>query len=406
MIKTSERLKGFTFFGIALLTFIGGWWYFKDMPPKVDEQIHYLQVLLILNGTSFFPQEVPALPGYHWTLSFLSWMVHDRSGETLRFLSSCFSFVCLTVYFLLAKKIDATTASRRTSLLLFFPLLFPYWFLLYTDAYSMLFVLAALLCALRQRLWWAGFWGILSLLVRQNNLVWLGFIAALVFVESGGSLRSWQDLRAWSRKFAFFILAFALTALFVFYNKGLVFGDKTHHPLSVSLENLCVCLFFFFFLFFPHNLSVIKKGWELLSQKKYLQISLLLFFIAYCFFFEIRNFYNDPTRFGFFLHNRLLGLMTSNLPVKLLCFLPVGGALLVLFATPLARPSFYLVYPFTVLFLVPVLHVEHRYYFIPFSLFLLFKKHGSARLDWITLAFYIPTAIFLMVGIRAGLFFP
>lgn len=406
MLQISPRARSFLLFGAAASIFILGSVFFFKIPPQVDERIHYLEILWIRNGTSFFPREVPSLPGYHWTLAILSRILLNASGEAMRLLSSGFSFLCLAVFFILAKKIDEESAVWKTLLFLFFPILFPYFFLLYTDAYSMLLVFASLACGLNRRLWWAGFLGILSMLVRQNNLIWLGFIALIAYLEENGSFQSRPDLRVLCKKYVFFIFGGIFFLLFVIVNQGLVFGDQSRHPVSLSLENLTMCLFLFFFLFLPHNLSVIKKGWGLVLKQKISWGVFAFVFAVYVLSFRIRSIYNDPVNLGFFLHNRLLGWITSSLGIKVACFLPIAGSLLALYGTTLQRRSFYLLYPFTILFLVPLLHVEPRYYFIPFCLFLLFKERGTFRSDFATLVLYLPVIIYLMAGIRFSWFFP
>lgn len=405
MIKLSERIQLFFFWGIILEIFILAGQFFWTARPLVDEQSHYLQTLLVLGHKTLWPQLVPTLPGYHWTLAFLCWITHNSSGEIMRFFSSSLSLLCLYVFFLLAKKIDKNSAMIKTALLFFLPLIFPFWFLLYTDAYSMLLIFASLLCILDRRFWWAGFFGGLSFLVRQNNLVWVAMIAGIGFLESSIALKSWDDFKFWSKKLFVYIVVFEIAILFFVWNQGLVLGDKDNHPLIFSLENTFVFLFLFFFIFLPYHVRAIKKGWGLLWQKKTFVIALVISFIAYFFFFKVRNFYNSPIIFKFFLHNRLLGLMTLNPTVKALCFLPILGSLLAIIGTPLKQRSFYLLYPFTLLFLILLFHVEPRYGFIPLTLFLLFKESDSLQEDLITLALYIPAAIFLMMGIRAESFF-
>ena len=55
---------------------------------------------------------------------------------------------------------------------------------------------------------------------------------------------------------------------------------------------------------------------------------------------------------------------------QLLCFLPIGCALLFLSEVTLRERPFVLLYPTTFLFLLPMWLIEQRYYFIPFAFFL------------------------------------
>src|SRR3546814_11420877 len=70
-------------------------------------------------------------------------------------------------------------ASRSAALLFFLPFLFPYYFLVYTDVLSWLLVLCALLATLERRHVLAALALALSIGVRQNNVVWAGFMPLL-----------------------------------------------------------------------------------------------------------------------------------------------------------------------------------------------------------------------------------
>jgi hypothetical protein len=73
---------------------------------------------------------------------------------------------------------------------------------------------------------------------------------------------------------------------------------------------------------------------------------------------------------------------------RILSFFPIAYSMLSLCVTRLERRSFYLLYPFTIFFLLPNEVIEVRYGFIPLALFLLFKEKDSWKMTAITLAFY------------------
>jgi alpha-1,2-glucosyltransferase len=88
-----------------------------------------------------------------------------------------------------------------------------------------------------------------------------------------------------------------------------------------------------------------------------------------------------------------------------LFFLPIAFSIMSLSVTTLRNKSYYLLYPFTVLFLVPSWLIEQRYYIVPFSLFILFKNEKSRLVEYSTIAMYIVTSALLFYGIQKGLFF-
>ena len=247
---TRETQKNILFFAAALIILLCSFLITKNWMLIADENCHYEMIVDIQEGKDFFPARCPYLPGYHWTMVLLSNLVHNNHGKMLRFISVLISFFCLSAFFLNAKKIAPDSAAQKSLLLLVSPLFFPLVSTIYTDIYAMLYVFLALLCALNQRFWLSGIFGIVSLLVRQNNIVWLIFIALIAYFENYYPQYQWKDVKKWISKFSVYFLAIALLIAFVIWNKGLVFGDRKSHYLALSAGNLFFLLFMFFFLFF------------------------------------------------------------------------------------------------------------------------------------------------------------
>jgi len=109
---------------------------------------------------------------------------------------------------------------------------------------------------------------------------------------------------------------------------------------------------------------------------------------------------------GRFFRNWLLWDMLRSPFNKCLYFLPMAYSILSLCVTPLVRKSFYLLYPFAVLFLIPLSLIDIRYGFIPLALFLIFKKPDSERITLFTLATYVVPIAILIYSMKTALFFP
>ncbi|HOW59016.1 MAG TPA: hypothetical protein PLO78_04750 [Candidatus Omnitrophota bacterium] len=388
------------FFTAALIVFACGFFLLKDIRLIADEYTHHSQILEIVTGKNLLPSTCPYLPGYHWSMAFLSSLIHDHHPYALRFLSSVCSFLCLVVFFLTAKKIDRNSAIQKSLLFLFLPPLFPFFFLIYTDVYSMFYVFLALWAALNRRLRLSGILGILSLIVRQNNILWLGLIAFIAYFENVDTQDRWKDVKKRIPQFSFFGLALILTIVFVIWNKGFVLGDKTNHFLSLTAGNLFFSAYLFFFLFLPQNLANGSKILHFLKQNKLILLILIELFFVYLLFFKSEHLYN--TLAGH-IHNRIVWRMESH---KILSFLPIAYTVLSLCVTRLQQKSFYLFYPVAILFLITLPVIEIRYTFIPFSLFLLFKEKSSERITLLTLATYVVPIVCLMALILDRTYFP
>lgn len=391
------------FFGMVLVLLAGGFFLIRDRPLIADEYCHYLQISNILQGKDLFPKLCPYLPGYHWTMAGLVWTVRHGQIPAMRFLATFLSFLCILSFFFMARKIDRESAVQKSLLFLLFPLFYPFFSLIYTDLYAMMFVFLSLLLALHRRLWLAGIAGILGLLVRQNHIVWLILIACLVYMEDHDPQHGWKNIRWWFSRFFFFFLALLLCGVFVIWNKGLALGDKTHHFLTISCGNLFFLLFLFFFLFLPRNIANFPKIVRFLKSHKLMWLILAEVFLLYFFFFKADHFYN---RLGRFLHNLILIAMTESSFQKCLFFIPIAYSLVSLCVTPLKRKSFYLLYPFTILFLLPNAVIEIRYLFVPLALFLAFKEADSERIAGFTLATYLVPIACIMFLLVQGTFFP
>ena len=396
-------LNNLGFLAAAFLILLGGFWIVRNMIPIADEELHYKQIMGIVDGRNYFPDRCPYLPGYHWTMAILSMIVRNAYGITMRLLTTLLSFLCVTSFFFLARKIDHGSAIRKSALFILFPFFFPFFPLIYTDIYSMMFIFLALLLALNGRLWLSGIAGILGLLVRQNNIIWVFFIGLVAYLEHCPPERRWKDAGSWLPKFTFFFLAVALTALFVIWNKGFVLGDRTHHAFSLTCGNLFFLLLLFFFLFLPMNISNFPKIVRFLRAHKLMWLVLAEIFLLYFLFFKAGHPYNQMGRF---FRNMLLWEILRSPLSKCLYFLPIAYTILSLCVTPLARRSFYLLYPFAVLFLIPLPLIEIRYEFIPLALFLLFKEPDSDRITLFTLATYVVPIAIIVYSMKMEMFFP
>lgn len=401
----TETRKNIFFLAFCLIIFAVGILLIRNMPTLSDENVYAPHIARIISENNLFPNVVSTpLPGYHWSIALLLKITGSHSVNAMRLLTSLLSFLCLLSFFMLARKIEKDSAIPKTAMFLFFPLIFPFFFLLYTDVYGMFFVILALGAALNRRFWLSGILGILGMLVRQNNIIWLAFIGTLAYFQNYYPQRRWEDVRKWILQFIFYFIAVIMTLAFILWNKGLVLGPfKDQHPFSVNCGNLFFLLFLFFFLFLPFNISNFRKIADLLKKHKLLWLILIELFGVYYFFFTAQHPYNQ---FGRILHNWILFAMKASFFSKALSFLPIAYAVLSLCVTKLERPSFYLLYPFTILFLVPLPVIEIRYLFIPFALFLLFKRQDTLRMTLFTLATYLVPIVVLMYLMTRVIFFP
>jgi len=86
---------------------------------------------------------------------------------------------------------------------------------------------------------------------------------------------------------------------------------------------------------------------------------------------------------------------------KLLFFVPVAVTSACLTALPLRRP-WWLLYPFTVLYLAPEWLVVPRYYLIPLTLFLLAREDAPASSERVQTGVFALASAVLFVVVERG----
>jgi alpha-1,2-glucosyltransferase len=300
---------------------------------------------------------------------------------------------------------DTAPESVRTKTLqyVFFPILFPFFFLLYTDVFSLLLVITAFFFALKKNYNLTAIIGIASILVRQNNIIWLLFLYIFLYFQEYSTINK-EIIKNHIKKSWLFLLGFLAFAIFLFINKGIALGDEARHPGGIFFGNIYFLLFLFFFLLLPFNLANLPKIIEKIKQNKKIIPLLLAIFIFYFFTFQNTHPYNQP-QYSFFLRNQILLFFTSSLFLKILFLLPIAYSILSIWATKLPSKACYLIYPTAILYLLPSWLIEQRYYLIPFALFLALKEKKSNTVEYLTIIMYITLSLYLFWGIRYVEFF-
>lgn len=168
------------------------------------------------------------------------------------------------------------------------PLMVLFYSFFYTDVWSTILVLASLAVGETSSTL-SAILGLVSLLFRQTNIVWNGFVMIYIL---DSLFRKQQHYKGSLIQFArnFFsvkalrvITPFAVNAIiftgFVVWNDGITLGDKTNHTVSFHLVQIWYCLVFVVFLncaMLPRNFvaSYLRTGF---GNTKRVLLSLVLF---------------------------------------------------------------------------------------------------------------------------------
>jgi alpha-1,2-glucosyltransferase len=264
------------------------------------------------------------------------------------------------------------------------------------------FVLLMMLAAAQRKYWVAGVLGLLSCLVRQDNVIWVAFAVLWSYLRDRGW--TWEPPTRLLARYWTFIVTGVAFLLFVTTNHGQVAlgADAGSHPVrSLYFTNIFFLLFLSCFLFLPlwwgYRRDILAR-----TRSWWTWLSLLGLFPIFWLGF-VNDHPHNTERGDFFLRNAILIYFSSTAIRKLFFFVPVAVAALCLAAVPMKRP-WWLLYVFTILFLLPEWLVEQRYYLIPLSLFLLARDQTSPWSERLqtTLFFVGSVGLFLMVERKWG----
>jgi alpha-1,2-glucosyltransferase len=377
----------------------------RNTPLKVDERDHYPQIISYVNGDFSKPYVISTLTTYHALVAAISKITGIASISFFRTINLFFALIAIIIFGFTCFQLNNKTSILNILQFSFFPLIFPYFFLIYTDVLSLLMVLCAFLFFTRKKYQWCGIFSIFACLVRQDNIVWLSFFLVMSYIDRFGFKLKIKDASNHLIKYWSFSAGIVLFILFVIINKGIAIGDKSMHPaFSFHSGNIYFLLFIFFILFIPLHLANYKKIIALFKRHKLIIAGITFFYFLFLFSFSNDHPFNYQWG-NYFLRNKLLIFFNASVINKTVFFILITYSILSLCVTEFKHKKFYLLYVFTFLFLIPSWLIEQRYYFIPLSLFLLFKKEEKKSVEISTTVLFVAASGFLFLMIRGNRYF-
>lgn len=371
---------------VIILAFFGAYLLVVKNLLLVDEKDSWAQILLFTKEWALSPN-IPSVRGYHILLTFLLRIFNNNSFVFLRTLGVFINLLSIPVIYLTARLIDAKTAKLTTLQFGFLPILSPFLSLTYNDVFSLTLVIFSVYLLLKGRYYLSGLVAILSMSIRQNNIIWLLFSLAFILLKTNGG---------W-RKGVVHLFGIVLFIYFVIINRGVVVGDRQFHPLTISnLGNVYLMLFLIFFLFLPVFLNSLTRIVEFLKQNR---IVVLAIFITYFIFMKT---FSNPHPFNqstYFLRNRILIFFTKSDIYMSFFFIFVVVSILTVFVNHYHFKIGPLIFIFSLISLVPLTLVEQRYYLIPLSLWLLFRKKVNPAVELTVLLLFIVYSLIIFKGI-------
>lgn len=329
-------------------------------------------------------------PTYHIIIGSISKMFKINTPGGYRLINFLILLFCLIPVFYISCNFNVL----RTLQFFFFPIMFMFYFLLYTDLFSLFLILLSFLLLTKNSYYLSSLSSLFAIFVRQDNLIWALFFCSYIYFKEQRATSKEQRVKKYFKKIIGYLISILILLIYILYRGKLVLGDNIQHPIGVHFGNVWFSLFVFFLMFFPIILSHIKyiKNYVMNRKKPYLLILIIAF--LFCFIsFTNKHFYNHERGFWF---NEVL-LSTDNIFFRIFFVIAICVSLSYFLTLKYKDTEKYLLYPFSIIFLSLSLLIDPRYYFIPFTFFLIFRKEENKKIEYILLFYYITICLFFFL---------
>ncbi|XP_043471670.1 putative Dol-P-Glc:Glc(2)Man(9)GlcNAc(2)-PP-Dol alpha-1,2-glucosyltransferase [Leptopilina heterotoma] len=403
-----NRLSLFTFL-IFVVTSITLFIYLNRVQPYyfIDEVFHIPQTQRYCDGnfTSWDPK-ITTLPGvYLITTIFLA--PFGFCNETIfirstNLIATFLNFFLISSICRLKNSQDSLINLVSSYNIVLFPPLFFWFFLYYTDVFSVTMILAVNLLHLQGRIKSSALAGVVSVIVRQTNIIWVALIGieeVLNFLELKAEKSLSGDVRNSSKhlqwlldtinvqvrrgllsflKFSMEILS-ALTPYiivgilflaFIVWNGDIVVGDRTAHVPTIHVPQLFYFFAFTFCFAWPYMLAYLKAF--LCDSLEHWIVSSFIFSLLVVIIHSNTLVHPyvlaDNRHYVFYVWNYFMGRYSyfKYLPIPFYCFCFYAFFKCLKNMRFLSRILFFIC---TCVVLVPQLLLEPRYFIIPYIIF-------------------------------------
>lgn len=371
-----------------------------------DEWVHWHQIArFVHHDYRIFDEYLTNIPGYHWLMTGLLWLFGGEWVGQARAINSAFGLAALLAFHHARRDLHPSDAQRETALLLFLPVLFPYWFLVYTDTLALAFLLASALAQVRGRHGWAALALLGSMAVRQNNVFWVGFLALLTLWPLWRDTRFrvwtvWRDSVALAWPYGLAVLAFLA---YWAWNGSISYsnaqGVNAHPDVKFDVGNPYFLLFIAGCLLPLQTVAGVRRFVADARRRPWLWLAPVLVFGLYAWLFKVHHPYNTFEG-DYFLRNTLLQTVAKQFTWPWFVF----GAIATLAACGLAytrfvRSEYRWLLPLSLVFVGASWLIETRYAIVPMALLLLLRVPERDWTERITLVWWIGIATWFAVGI-------
>ncbi len=375
--------------------------------PIGDEGVHSFQIYKFINGSYEHFKYITMLPVYHAANALLVKIFGATDLAYLRFANLLLGCIAVPAFLALAKTFYPRQAYSRTLQFVFIPFVFPLFFLIYTDLFSLAFTLLMIERTLKKKYYMAAIFAFAAVFIRQPNLIWVGYCGLLVLLSEEKPGFSKAFIASYMQKvwpFAIVVLAFAL---FVIWNGGIAVGDADQHHISFNVSNFYFFLLVSFILFLPYNIARLNDVKDLLIARKWLILLIVVMFFFYMATYEHPHKYNTK-ELSFYRHNLFIYYSCDIVWLRILSYFAMVWMALSYYAAASVskdRLPLLLLLPVTLLATVPLPLIEQRYYLVSLCLFIALRPPVPEKVTALTLTYYISVTGYALYNVSRMNFF-
>jgi hypothetical protein len=394
-----KPVKYYFYFGIiCLIVFL----FISQQKTYSDELPHSEQIKKFVNGNYSLVYYLTTIPGYEAIIAsvvrvfkLVNFDISDILNVS-RFVSLMILFFGLIpVFYNLSKK-----NIMRTSQFVLFSPIFTFLFLVYTDLMSMMFILIGYYYIKNKSYRLSGIVFGLSLLIRQNNIVWLGF--AMIYIFYTQKIKFIRFLypktlfKFFLRIYWVYFIAIICFGIFVILNKGMVLGtDKPAHVAGLYVGNIWWLGFLMFFTQLPLMLG---RFYEVLKKFSSFSFTLFLFGISCIFLALFTNAHIYNTYPGF-IRNIILHWVFLNPSNMIISLVPMFYFIAYVAADKLKNKQNYIFWIFSIIVLIPPQLIDTRYCLVPIAFWMLNRNEQEKPIEIMQLCYSILISIVFLWGI-------
>lgn len=369
-----------------------------------DEWVHYHQIARFRGGDfTVLVQWLTTIPGYHWAVSVVLYLFGADSSTAARVVSAAFGVGAVVAFFALRRETHCADAQRATMQFAVLPIVFPFFFLVYTDVLSVALILAATFATSRHRHLFAALILTASVGVRQNNVLWAGLLAVwaigpLWTADRRSFFVRWREVARIVGPYSIPVVAFLG---YWAWNGSVTYSNSQsamHPAAAFHAGNPYFALFLLSLLMPLHVIAglvafvrkaLARPGWWLWP---------LFVFALFRLTFSVDHHYNHIA-LDVNIRNAWLMLVKDQAWAWWIFGAAATAAATALSAMPMARTGGGWMMPFSLVYLAASWLIEPRYSFIPLALYLAMRKPLSDRIEIATLALWALFAVYLADGI-------